>query len=99
MYGSPADTDTFTVGRRDSEFRPLRSGIEYPRCWRVARWARRNTADKNTSVSRLVGSMLERETRMNDDYWRAYECWKQLAPIPGIDTGAKPSRDELYERR
>ena len=65
----------------------------------VARWARRKAADENTSVSKLVGRMLEREMRLNDEYWRAYEKWKGLSPIPGIDAGAKLTREELHERR
>lgn len=65
----------------------------------VARWARRKAADENTSVSKLVGQMLEREMRLNHDYRRAYERWRQLGPIPGIDAEPKLTRDELHERR
>ena len=65
----------------------------------VARWARRKADDENTSASKLVGQMLERGMRMNDEYWRAYERRKQPAPITEIDAGAKLTRDELHERR
>lgn len=65
----------------------------------VARWARRKAAEENTSVSKLVGRMLEKEMRLNDDYWRAFERWKQLAPIAGIDAEPKLTREALHERR
>lgn len=65
----------------------------------VARWARRKAAEEDTSVSKLVGRMLEREMRLNDDYWRAYERWKQLAPLQGIDAGRPATREEIHERR
>jgi hypothetical protein len=65
----------------------------------VARWARRKAADENTSVSKLVGRMLEDEMRRNDDYWKAYETWKKIKPIKGVDASKRLSRSELYERR
>jgi hypothetical protein len=64
----------------------------------VAHWARRKAADENTSVSKLVGRMLEREMRLNHDYWRAYERWKQIPAVRGIDAKPKLTRDELHER-
>jgi hypothetical protein len=42
--------------------------------------------------------MLEKEMRLNDDYWRAFERWKQLAPIAGIDAEPKLTREALHER-
>jgi hypothetical protein len=39
-------------------------------------WARRKAAEENTSVSRLVGEMLERQMRLSDEYWQAFEHWK-----------------------
>ncbi|MRR13761.1 CopG family transcriptional regulator, partial [bacterium] len=39
----------------------------------AALWARRKAADQNTSVSKLVGRMLEDQMRLSDEYWRAYE--------------------------
>lgn len=65
----------------------------------VALWARRRAAEENTSVSKLVGRMLEREMRLNDDYWRAYERWKQLAPLAGLASEPRLTRDQLHERR
>jgi len=63
------------------------------------RWARRQAADKGTSVSKLVGQMLDREMRQTDAYWKAYDDWKKLKPIPGLDASKRPSREELHERR
>jgi hypothetical protein len=37
------------------------------------RWARKQAAEKNTSVSKLVGRMLEDKMRQTDEYWAAYE--------------------------
>ena len=65
----------------------------------VARWARRKAAEENTSVSKLVGRMLEREMRVNDGYWRAFEHWKQLSRIPGQDAEPRLTREQLHERR
>lgn len=65
----------------------------------VARWARRKAADENTSVSKLVGRMLEDEMRRSDEYWKAYETWKKIKPIKGVDASKRLSRSELYERR
>jgi hypothetical protein len=69
----------------------------------VAHWARRKAADENTSVSKLVSRLLEKEMRASDSYWRAYEEWKRLprdlgAPAP-IDASKRMTRDEVHERR
>ena len=65
----------------------------------AARWARRKAAEENTSVSKLVGRMLEDQMRRNDDYWRAYEQWKKLKPIKGFDASRRLTREEANERR
>lgn len=66
----------------------------------AARWARRKAADENTSVSKLVGRMLEDQMRLTDDYWKAYEAWKQLRPEQGAAAAAnRMSRAEAHERR
>ena len=65
----------------------------------AALWARRKAAEENTSVSKLVGRMLEDEMRRTDEYRRAYEKWKKIKPIPGFDASKRLSRSELYERR
>ena len=65
----------------------------------VARWARKAAAEDNTSVSKLVGRMLEDEMRRRDEYWEAYEKWKKIKPIEGFDASKRLSRAEIYERR
>ncbi|MGD0500052.1 MAG: CopG family transcriptional regulator [Bryobacteraceae bacterium] len=64
----------------------------------AAQWARRKAAEENTSVSKLVGRMLENQMRMTDDYWKAYERWKKIKPIKGFDASKRLKRDELYDR-
>jgi hypothetical protein len=62
-------------------------------------WARRKAAEENTSVSRLVGEMLERQMRLSDQYWRAFEHWKSNHPLAGRGAAERLSREEVHERR
>jgi hypothetical protein len=63
------------------------------------RWARRKAADENTSVSRLVGDMLERQMRLTDEYWQAFERWKRIVPSGDVSADERMSREEVHERR
>jgi len=65
----------------------------------VAQWARRKAAEENTSVSKLVGRMLEDEMRRRGEYWEAYETVKKIKPIKGLDASKRMNREELYDRR
>jgi hypothetical protein len=67
----------------------------------VAHWARKKAADENTSVSKLVSRLLEKEMRGSDSYWRAYEEWKKLSDNLGgsIDASKRFTRAEAHERR
>jgi hypothetical protein len=65
----------------------------------AARWARKKAAEENTSVSKLVGRMLEDQMRRTDEYWKAYERWKKIGPIKGFDASKRLSRDQVNERR
>lgn len=65
----------------------------------TARWARKQAAEKNTSVSKLVGEMLEERMRRTDRYWAAYRRLKKIGPVPGVDASKRLKRDELYESR
>jgi hypothetical protein len=65
----------------------------------AAHWARRKAADENISVSKLIGRILEEQMRRGDEYWRAYERWKKLDSIPGIDAAGRLSREEAHARR
>jgi len=64
----------------------------------TARWARRKAAEENTSVSKLVGRMLENEMRRTDAYWQAYEQVKEIKPIKGFDASKRLKREDLYVR-
>jgi hypothetical protein len=65
----------------------------------AALWARRKAADENTSVSKLVGRMLENQMRQTDEYWAAYERLKRIKPIPGFDASKRLTREQIHERR
>jgi hypothetical protein len=64
----------------------------------VLKWARREAAAKGLSVSRFVGQMLDREMRRTGAYWLAFERWKKLKPIPGLDASRRLSREEIHDR-
>ena len=66
---------------------------------RVARWARVEAARRDTSVSRMLAELLEREMAGQDAYGRAMEQF--FSQEPGVHrTGGRslPTRDELHER-
>ena len=65
----------------------------------AALWARRRAAEENTSVSRLVGGMLEHQMRLTDEYWKAFEHWKSNRPLAGASASQRMSREEVHERR
>lgn len=63
------------------------------------RWARHQAAEKGTSVSKLVGQILEQERLGRpESYWKAYEEWKKIKPIPGVDASQRMSRQEVHAR-
>ena len=62
-------------------------------------WARRKAAEEDTSVSRLVGEMIERQMRLSDEYWRAFEHWKSNQPVAERGAAERMSREEVHERR
>jgi hypothetical protein len=41
----------------------------------AARWAGKKADEENSSVSKLVGRMLEDQMRRTDEYWAAYKKW------------------------
>lgn len=65
----------------------------------AALWARKKAAEENTSVSKLVGRMIENQMHLSDDYWRAYRKWKRIGSIKGIDASRRLSREEANARR
>jgi hypothetical protein len=62
-------------------------------------WARRQAAEKDTSLSRLVGEMLERQMRLGDEYWRAFDRWKSNRPLAAMGADRRLSREDVHERR
>jgi hypothetical protein len=65
----------------------------------TALWARRKAAEENSSVSKLVSGMIEREMRLSDEYWRAFDRWKSRRPTASIGAAQRMSREEVHERR
>jgi len=64
----------------------------------AARWARRKAAEENTSVSKLVGRMLEDQMRSSDEYWRAYEQVKRIRSLR-LDAAKRMTREQVHARR
>jgi hypothetical protein len=65
----------------------------------AALWARRKAAEENTSVSRLVGEMLEHQMRLTDEYWRAFAHWKSTHPRAQASAAERMNREDVHERR
>ena len=65
----------------------------------VARWARIKAAERNTSVSRLLGEILQERMREEEDYLLAMEQYLAQRPQPLKKAGQRyPRRVELHER-
>jgi len=64
----------------------------------TAKWARVWAAQNDTSVSKMVGDLLREKMTHDDAYWKAYEEWKKLKPIP-LGGGPYPKREEIYASR
>jgi hypothetical protein len=66
---------------------------------KTASWARKLAAEKNTSLSRFVGEMLEQSMRQSREYEQAMRQYFSREPAPLKKRGAKlPSRDERNDR-
>jgi hypothetical protein len=65
----------------------------------AATWIRRKAAAEETSVSKLVGRMIDNQMRQTDAYWAAFERWKKLKPIPGLAAAKRLTREALHARR
>jgi hypothetical protein len=63
----------------------------------AALWARRKAAEENTSVSRLVGSMLERQMLQDDSYSEARREWSKLKPM-NLDAAHRLTREDANAR-
>ena len=65
----------------------------------AALWARKKAAAENTSVSKLVGRIIENQMLLSDEYWRAYRKWKKIGSIKGINAAGRLSRDQAHQGR
>ena len=63
----------------------------------VARWARIRAAERDTSLSRLVGEMLKEQMVAEKGYDTARRRY-QSRKAALISRGAYPRRDDLHER-
>jgi len=65
----------------------------------TARWARVRAAERNTSVSRMVGEMLREKMQADRSYEQAMQEFLALEPVMLKQPGEKyPSREELHDR-
>jgi plasmid stability protein len=61
--------------------------------------ARVRAAQRNMSLSRLVGELLRRELRHDDEYEAAYRTWRAARPFALKGAAMRyPKREELYDR-
>jgi hypothetical protein len=65
----------------------------------VARWARIKAAERNTSVSRLLGEILQERMQEEEGYRLAMEQYLAQGPQPLKKAGQPyPRREGLHER-
>jgi hypothetical protein len=64
----------------------------------VAQWARVWAARHNTSVSRLLGEMLEIRMKEEKDFERARKRYLSRKPVELKRSGRYPSREEIHDR-
>jgi len=65
----------------------------------VARWVRVEAAKRETSVSRMVGEMLQEKMRSEDAYEMARRQFFAVEPrLLRQEDGPLPSREELHDR-
>ncbi len=64
----------------------------------VAQWVRVLAARRETSVSRLVGELLEEQMRRDQAYEAAMGQYLARGPVKLKDSGGYPTRDSLHDR-
>ena len=65
----------------------------------AAQWARIEAARRDTSVSKLVGEMIEQKMRHGDAYERARRLYFSVQPKTLRAPGDRyPTREEIYTR-
>ena len=66
---------------------------------KVARWARIRAAERDTSLSRLIGELLREKMIQEEGYQEAMEQYLSFSPLPLKKGKSKyPARKELYAR-
>jgi hypothetical protein len=66
---------------------------------KTAAWARRQAAERETSLSRFVGEVLQRNMRQAREYEQALRRFFASEPVAFKSGGKRyPRRDELYNR-
>ena len=66
---------------------------------KVALWARIRAAERETSVSRLVGEMLEEKMREEEKYNAFMQQYLSKSPVLMKESGTTyPTREKLHER-
>ncbi|MBN1850128.1 MAG: CopG family transcriptional regulator [Deltaproteobacteria bacterium] len=66
---------------------------------KVAAWARIRAAERETSVSRLVGEMLREKMIADETYHASMQDYISKPPSLVKEPGTKyPSREKLHER-
>jgi hypothetical protein len=65
---------------------------------KVADWARVWAAQHQTSVSRMLGDLLEQRMREEDQYAQAMARYLSVKPVMLKMGGRYPSREESHER-
>ncbi|MFQ5737540.1 MAG: DUF6364 family protein [Acidobacteriota bacterium] len=65
----------------------------------VARWARIWAARHDTSVSRLVGQLLEERMLREQGYKRAMRDYLSASPAPLKKETGYPAREQLHDRQ
>lgn len=65
----------------------------------VALWARIKAAERNVSLSRLVGELLQEKMLEEEQYQMSMQYYLSQPPQPLKASGTSyPDRDELYDR-
>jgi hypothetical protein len=66
---------------------------------KTAAWARKQAAEQNTSLSRLVGELLENSMRQSREYQRAMRQYLSRGPVRLKKRNQNyPSREDLHDR-
>ncbi|MHB1203039.1 MAG: hypothetical protein ACYCZC_07845 [Acidithiobacillus sp.] len=64
----------------------------------TADWARIEAAKRRSSISRMLGEMLESQYRQDNAYAQAMQDFFSREPLPITGGEPLPSREERYDR-